>query len=557
MMNPLKNTRATLAACIVGAFAVVPAATAADIVIAQGAGFDDPAPVAPVGGNSGTTVGEQRLIAFEFAASLWGAILESDVQIVVNATFTPLACDSSSAILGSAGTTSFESDFPNAPVADTWYFSALANSLAGVDLNPGEADINATFNADIDNNDNCLNNSNWYYGLDNNLPGNDSDFLNVVMHELAHGLGSASVLNVTDGSLPLDRPGIYTRFAFDTDLQMFYSDMNNAERASSVVNTGNVVWDGPAVNALAADFLQVALVGELTSPALGSITLSQAFYGPAVSRDGLSGEIVLIDDGSGTGTDACEPLTATSAAAVSGNIALIDRGACAFTTKSANAQAAGAIAVIIANNVSPGLPPLGGVDDSINIPTAGISLEDGANIAAALPGVMISLSFDASQLAGTNEDLLVRLFVPAELQVGSSFSHWDTTANPNLLMEPSFTTTLEAAINVDLSAPLFADIGWGIADVDTDQVPDINDNCTLVANGNQRDTDDDGFGNACDADLNNDGIINVIDLGLLRTRFFTTDEDADFNGDGTVNVIDLGILRVAFFGTPGPSGVNF
>ncbi len=48
MMNPLKNTRATLAACIVGAFAVAPAATAADIVIAQGAGFDDPAPVAPV-----------------------------------------------------------------------------------------------------------------------------------------------------------------------------------------------------------------------------------------------------------------------------------------------------------------------------------------------------------------------------------------------------------------------------------------------------------------------------------------------------------------------------
>lgn len=556
-MNPLNNTRATLAACIVGAFTAAPAATAADIVIAQGTGFDDTTPVAPVGGNGGTTVGEQRLIAFEFAASLWGAILQSDVQIVVNAAFIPLECDASSAVLGNAAPTFFEADFPNAPVADTWYFSALANALAGVDLNPGEADITTNFNSDIDNNENCLGTRNWYYGLDNNPPNNDADFLNVVMHELAHGLGSASVLDVTDGSLPLDRAGIYTRFAFDTDLQLFYNEMTDAQRANSVVNTGNVVWDGPAVNALAVDFLQAALIGELSPPALGSITLSQAFYGPAVSRDGLSGEIVLIDDGTGTATDGCQPLTAVSAAAVSGNIALIDRGGCAFTTKSVNAEAAGAIAVIVANNVSPGLPPLGGVNDTLIIPTVGTTLDDRNAIIGALPGVMIDLGFDASQLAGANEDLLVRLFVPSDLQPGSTFSHWDTTANPNLLMEPSFTTTLEATVEVDLSAALFADIGWNLFDVDADLVPDINDNCTVVANGDQRDTDDDGFGNVCDADLNNDGIINVVDLGLLRSVFFTTDEDGDFNNDGTVNVIDLGILRAAFFGTPGPSGVAF
>jgi hypothetical protein len=91
------------------------------------------------------------------------------------------------------------------------------------------------------------------------------------------------------------------------------------------------------------------------------------------------------------------------------------------------------------------------------------------------------------------------------------------------------------------------------ADSDGDGIADSADNCTLIANADQRDTNGDGFGNACDADLNNDGIVNVVDLGLLRLVFFTNDPDADFNGDGVVNVIDLGILRTGFFAPPGPS----
>ncbi len=98
-------------------------------------------------------------------------------------------------------------------------------------------------------------------------------------------------------------------------------------------------------------------------------------------------------------------------------------------------------------------------------------------------------------------------------------------------------------------------IQFAPADLDDDNVADTDDNCTLSPNTDQRDTDGDNFGNVCDADLNNDCDVNVIDLGLFRGVFFTTDADADFNGDGIVNIIDLGILRQRFFVRPGPSGL--
>jgi len=92
-------------------------------------------------------------------------------------------------------------------------------------------------------------------------------------------------------------------------------------------------------------------------------------------------------------------------------------------------------------------------------------------------------------------------------------------------------------------------------DSDSDGVDDNLDNCTLAANADQRDSNDDGFGNACDPDLDNNGIVNAIDLGLFKSVFFTPDADADFDGNGIVNAIDLGIFKASFFQPPGPSGV--
>jgi hypothetical protein len=95
-----------------------------------------------------------------------------------------------------------------------------------------------------------------------------------------------------------------------------------------------------------------------------------------------------------------------------------------------------------------------------------------------------------------------------------------------------------------------------IGDADDDGLIDRQDNCTLVDNPSQCDTNGDGYGNHCDADLDNNGIVNQIDLGILRGEYGSTapnnDEDLDCNG--VVNQIDLGILRNSLGKPPGPSG---
>src|SRR5687768_15265445 len=87
-----------------------------------GTGFNDPTPASPVGGNNGTTLGEQRLIAFQFAAGLWGATLNSVPSITIRASWsTSMPCSATAGTLASAGSVGSRSNFPNAPFADTLY----------------------------------------------------------------------------------------------------------------------------------------------------------------------------------------------------------------------------------------------------------------------------------------------------------------------------------------------------------------------------------------------------------------------------------------------------
>jgi hypothetical protein len=457
--------RTALALALVAVLALAASASAANIVVLSddpaGTGLFDATPVTPVGGNPGTTLGAQRAFVYLFGAARWGATIESDVTIFVLARFRPLGCAPTSGTLGSAGATFVHANFANAPVAEVWYPTALADALAGVDLVPGNFDISSSFNSRIDDpaqEGTCLTGRNWYYGVDHN-GGTDFDFLNVVSHEIAHGLGFANFVTETTGANFSGRSDVYSVSTFDVTTGQTWNLMTNAERAASAMRNGKVVWNGPSVTAQAPSFLGPRpSVIALQGPAAGSHEAVPASFGPPiVAGDGTTGNLRVANDGVGTGSDACEPLINN----VSDKIVLADRGICAFTVKVANAQAAGAKGVIIADNLAGGsFPGMGGVDPTITIPSMGITFELGQALRAAPP--VVKLRLDPSVQAGT-QDGFVRLYAPTVVALGSSISHYDTTANPNLLMEPFITNTLRAADTFDLTPALFEDIGWVLA----------------------------------------------------------------------------------------------
>ena len=131
----------------------------------------------------------------------------------------------------------------------------------------------------------------------------------------------------------------------------------------------------------------------ITAPSTvaGSYTGVQAAFGPAVDENGVAGKIVMADPAQGCSSSTTlpkgsVPVPFTNQAAVSGNIALIDRGTCSFIEKALNAQASGATAVIVVNNAD-GEPISMGGDESgaaVLIPAIMISKADGDKLKAAL-----------------------------------------------------------------------------------------------------------------------------------------------------------------------------
>jgi hypothetical protein len=443
--------------------ALSPAASRAGFVIVNmdspGEGFNDPTPAAPVGGNPGTTVGAQRLNVFTKAGQIWDAILHSPITIRVQASFDPLPCTATSGVLGSAGPNTADSDFPGAVFPGTWYAAAEANRLSGVDQDPLDDDIGAQFNSSVGT-ASCLTTRSWYYGFDGNEGPNGLDLLAVLLHEFGHGLGFLTFTDESTGSYFSGQPTIFDRYLMDNVTRKHWIQMTPAERVASAINTGHLVWDETSVTTAAPSFLgkraRVLTTGAIT----GDFTSGQGVFYPTLTLAGVTGQVVLVNDGVGTTTDGCNT-PFVNAAAVAGKIALMDISAtCSNAQRAANAQANGAIGVIMINNVAGPEPPLRGSTPTVTIPVTAVSQTDGNAIRTALGSgtVTAKLSLDPTKLAGADATGHVRMFDPNPDQPGSSVSHWDVSAFPNLLMEPAINPDLTT--NVDLTRPNFVDIGW-------------------------------------------------------------------------------------------------
>ncbi len=492
-MRPFINSRSLIAAaCALTCLA----SQAATINITSrdpaGIGFNDPTPVAPVGGNPGTTLGQQRMNVYRYVADIWEKNLQSNVTINVSAGWEALTCTSSSATLGSAGAWNIWRDFPNAK-PNTWYPQALANKLAGTNLSAGQpddgsgygnVDIKTQFNINLGN-PGCLDGSPFYLGLDGNA-GGKVNFVETLLHELGHGLGFAVLTVQTSTGNRLNAsgsayvatggvPSIWEQYMYDNTARKTWLNMTAAERRASAINPLQLGWTGPNVKAGAGILRPIPLI-KTSSPAAGgtrNVDYSQSAFGPLMPASGTLGPLATLTPQAGQTGPGCDAFDAANTAAVRGKVVVISRGVCGFAVKVKNAQNAGAVGVLLANNVAGPIVP-GGTDPTVTIPSAGITQADGealkAAVAAALPYggrgkpglVTVSLGTDPTRIAGADANGNPLLYTPNPLVSGSSVSHWDVTASPNLLMEPNINADLTTTLvpPLDLTVPLLKDLGW-------------------------------------------------------------------------------------------------
>lgn len=124
--------------------------------------------------------------AFQEAVNIWSTLIESPVKIKIKAFWRPLGTN----VLGSAIWGTALANFPNAQKLNTFYPVALAEKIAGKELNhPDSADIFANFSSTTA----------WYYGTSGTPPVNTTDLVSVVLHEIGHGLGFTDSYDVDSG----------------------------------------------------------------------------------------------------------------------------------------------------------------------------------------------------------------------------------------------------------------------------------------------------------------------------------------------------------------------
>ena len=176
--------------------------------------------------------------AFQAAVDIWASLISSKVPIRIDATWTALG----TGILGQAGPTEVLSNFTGAPISNTWYPKALADTLAGADLDSTKVDITAQFSSAYPS---------WYLGTDGNTPANMIDFETVVLHECCHGLGFLGSMNMTGSSGSWGYSGfpmIFDRYTVNGSNQLLINTSlfpNPSAALGAQLTSGNVFFNGP------------------------------------------------------------------------------------------------------------------------------------------------------------------------------------------------------------------------------------------------------------------------------------------------------------------------
>ena len=169
---------------------------------------------------------------FQAAVDVWGANFSSSVTITIDASWGRTA---SFGVLGSARPGNYFSGFDGAPDPSLWYPSALANALAGKDLDPGNAEMVIQVNSV----------ATWDTRNDGAPRSNEYDLESVFLHEMAHGLGflSTDSYDTFFGYGTIEQPTPYDAYTQLPDKRRL-SDLPSPSLELGKALTSPLIWAG-------------------------------------------------------------------------------------------------------------------------------------------------------------------------------------------------------------------------------------------------------------------------------------------------------------------------
>lgn len=196
--------------------------------------------------------------AFEFAMALWAEHVHSEISIKISANWVSL----NDRTLASA-TTGRVIKLPGSiySLPDTWYAISQISAMANRPIREQLDEVDYDINMDV----NC-NREEWYFGTDGNVPSEHYDFVTVILHEIAHGLGFLGGFTANSDAetaeLAFDDPIIYDRFVVDgqenklinTDI---YPDPSEELYNALIGERGGVFFDGENATGSLSDFGEI------------------------------------------------------------------------------------------------------------------------------------------------------------------------------------------------------------------------------------------------------------------------------------------------------------
>ena len=170
--------------------------------------------------------------AVQAAIDVWSENFSSTVPINVNVSWGRA---SSYGILAAASAKNNFANFPNAPDKTLYYAAALANALAGKDIDPVNPELEITITSDAP----------WYYGTDGKCPPKSYDLESVILHEMGHGLGfiSGNYYDQYSGYGRIDQPTPFDAYAQLPDGRRL-ADMPSPSIETGKALTSPLYWSG-------------------------------------------------------------------------------------------------------------------------------------------------------------------------------------------------------------------------------------------------------------------------------------------------------------------------